>query len=426
MKCSDYTDAQIVDALRRCGGNKAKAAKSLGVSTTTLKDRIDRIGAVTTDIKPEKPAWKSDQQSESWVIEAYGDRIESVDDALKAAGVDAAIWEVERVVVNGWDVTMKVRAGAEDKALTKQNRQIKVWLRRKVARGIEIASADLMKRMEKYSPKYTEIKHKKDGEFLLEVSPYDLHFGSLAWGEETGNDYDCAIAERIFVDAVERILGRIDNYKISEIVVPVGQDFFHVDYIRANTVHGTIMEDQDTRYGKMFYSGVMAFVRVIDRLRQIAPVVLKWTPGNHDRTTSYHLAVVLSVWYRTAKDVTVDVSPKVRKYHRFGVNLLGFTHGEEENHRDLPTIMAAEMPTDWAETTSREWHVGHFHKMKQTVYNAGDTHVGIKVRVLPSLSGTDYWHYLKGYVNKNRALEAYLWHKTDGYFGHFAVNASNQ
>lgn len=424
MKCSDYTDDQIRAALEQCDGNKSAAASSLSVSITTFKDRLNRINSGRgEDAKPKEPTFKSDQGAESWVIEAVGDRIDSVDDALKAAGVDTAIWEIERVVVNGWDVTMKVRAGKEDKALTKQNRQIKVWLKRKVARGIEIAIADLKKRMESWSPKYAPVKHDKSGDFLLEVSPYDLHFGALAWGQEVGADYDCEIAERIFVDAVDRVVGRMGAYKIAEIVVPVGQDFFHVDYVRANTVHGTIIEDQDTRYGKMFCSGVLAFVRVIDRLRQIAPVVLLWSPGNHDRTTSYHLAVTLSAWYRHAKDVRVDISPMIRKYHRFGTNLIGFTHGDEERHASLPVIMAAEMPDDWAATTSREWHVGHLHKKRAVSYNAGDTHTGVMVRVLPSLSGTDYWHYLKGYVNKQRALQAFLWHKDDGLFGSFTVNA---
>jgi hypothetical protein len=343
IRCGDYSDAQILEAVNSRGGNKLQAALALNVSRTALRERLVRIGA-----RPN-------------------------------------ILQVSRIV--------------------------------------STTAEDIIKRMARWSPQYKPVKHHTDGDFLLEISPYDLHFGALAWGEEVGADYDCDIAERIFVDAVDRIVGRMDAYKIAEIVVPVGQDFFHVDYVRANTVHGTIVEDQDTRYGKMFYSGVLAFVRVIDRLRQIAPVVLLWSPGNHDRTTSYHLAVTLSVWYRHAKDVRVDISPTVRKYHRFGTNLIGFTHGDEENHRDLPIIMASEMPQDWAETTSREWHIGHYHKKKETVYNAGDSHTGIMVRVLPSLSGTDYWHYLKGYVNKQRALEAYLWHKEDGYFAHFSVGA---
>ena len=52
------------------------------------------------------------------------------------------------------------------------------------------------------------------------------------------------------------------------------------------------------------------------------------------------------------------------------------------------------------------------------MHNIEDTYGGVTVSVLPSLSGTDSWHYKKGYVKNNRAAEAYLWHHDDGYAGH--------
>ena len=131
---------------------------------------------------------------------------------------------------------------------------------------------------------------------------------------------------------------------------------------------------------------------------------------------------VLDAWYKNNKAVEVDTDPKPRKYIHYGVNLIGFTHGNEEQHRDLPASMAGEVPHEWANSSWREIHTGHFHRAKQIVVKHTDEFGGVRVRTLPSLSGTDSWHYQKGYVNNRRAAEAYLWNKSDGYAGHLSAN----
>jgi DNA repair exonuclease SbcCD nuclease subunit len=163
-------------------------------------------------------------------------------------------------------------------------------------------------------------------------------------------------------------------------------------------------------------------VAAIDRLMLVAPVKVLVVPGNHDRANALKLGVVLDAWYRNTDRVEVDAGPDLRKYEPYGVNLIGFTHGSEEKHADLPLTMAQEKPAEWARALHKEWHLGHFHKRKQQNFTAGDTHGGVPVRILPSLSGTDAWHYMKGYVKGQRAAEAYLWSFDNGYAGHFSSN----
>jgi hypothetical protein len=45
-----------------------------------------------------------------------------------------------------------------------------------------------------------------DSKYLLEVALMDVHFGMLAWGKETGTDYDIDIAEELFLYAVQDLL----------------------------------------------------------------------------------------------------------------------------------------------------------------------------------------------------------------------------
>lgn len=263
----------------------------------------------------------------------------------------------------------------------------------------------------------------EDERHLLEIAPVDLHVGKLSWGEETGHDYDIRIAEQVFTDAIDEILERARRDPLEQIILVVGNDLLQSDNLAGTTTAGTYV-DTDTRYIKAFRRAVAINRWAIRRCAGVAPVVVKIIPGNHDRLTAFHVGDVLSAAFESDPSVTIDNSPKLRKYHRYGASLLGWTHGSEEKPTDLPLIMAQEEPKAWSETTHREWHVGHLHRSKETRYTAGDSFNGVRVRILPSLCGPDAWHYMRGFVHERRACEAYIWNRTHGYSGHYSVNAS--
>jgi len=54
---------------------------------------------------------------------------------------------------------------------------------------------------------------------------------------------------------------------------------------------------------------------------------------------------------------------------------------------------------------------------------SGDSFQGMVVRTLLSISGTDNWHYRKGYINKFRAGEAFLWDTDEGMINNIIVNS---
>jgi hypothetical protein len=368
---------------------------------------------------------------ESRSITLVSKSIHTVDEALKETKVDLAIWEVERFVVNKWDVGAKVReqdltwengtmngyAKRENKFIVQPLWQVKIWLRRKVKKPVQDAIEALMLRADKHSPvycKYSDITRVKDAH-LLEVSIFDVHLGKLAWSPETGTDYDLKIAQKLYFEAMEDLISKSKGFPINRILFPIGQDFFHLDNAKNMTVNDTPL-DVDSRYYKIFETGVIACVKAIDYLMNIAPVDVVWVPGNHDRTTSYQLVRELKSWYRLTKRVNVDIEPKMRKYYRYGSNLIGFTHGNEERKDTLPSIMATECPNGWVSAITREWHIGHKHKSNLVEFEVDGAPVGI--RVLPSISGTDSWHYRKGFANQLRAASAFLYSYNRGYTGY--------
>ncbi|MEM9167020.1 MAG: hypothetical protein AAGB48_08335 [Planctomycetota bacterium] len=265
------------------------------------------------------------------------------------------------------------------------------------------------------APKRAKSRSKRARPVLLELSLPDIHVGKLAWAPETGENYDIDLATGLYLRAIDGLTARFEHLRpqIGSILLPTGNDLLHIDSIENTTTAGT-RQDLDSRWQKCFVAALDMLDDAIRRLREIAPVRIPIIPGNHDTMGTFHLGVALERRWRGDRHVDVDNAPTTRKYIRHGACLIGFTHGDKEKHADLPLIMAEERPKDYTACRWREWHLGHLHKSNLRVYTAGDTHKGVGVRILPSLSGTDAWHYQKGYVRGVRAAEAFAWHETDG------------
>lgn len=396
-----------------------EAGVSAGVAQRFLEEQ--RKGQ-TQDAPAKPPADTTDNivteyGSDKGCITTRSTKITNLDEALEAAKVDRSVWEVDRHIINWWDVTFKTPGG---ESRTVPNFQIKVWLKPKVKKHIAEALKDLLVDLSGPKAKPATLGH-TDNPHMLELSFFDLHFGKLAWSAETGTDYDIKIAEQLFSSAVKNLLAHSKSFNVNKILLPIGSDFLHVNGANNCTVNNT-PQDVDTRLVKIFKAACKMVVSAVEECASIAPVEVLFVPGNHDRDTAFYLCSFLEAWFHRHEGVTVDVGPKSRKYVRYGTNLLGFTHGDEEKSTDLPLLMAGEMGEAWGYVTHREWHIGHFHKSKEMKFVSGDSHGPVVVRVLPSLSGTDAWHYRKGYVCGNRAAEAYLWSYKNGYTGHFSTN----
>jgi hypothetical protein len=163
-------------------------------------------------------------------------------------------------------------------------------------------------------------------------------------------------------------------------------------------------------------------MRCIDRALEVAPIELCYSPGNHDRETSWYLTRFLEAYYHANKHVTIDSMPTTRKYTEYGVTLIGYDHGQDVKPDKLPGVMAVEMREAWGRAKFTEWLTGHFHKEKEMHFTSCDTHQGTVVRTLPSLSATDAWHYRKTYVHGRRLAQGHLYSKHDGHVGYFNAN----
>jgi hypothetical protein len=318
---------------------------------------------------------------------------------------------------------MNVKDGKKSKAVQTQQHRVKIKLRRIMKRAIQEAIDGVFKRMKTYAPRYKAPKIRQYGpETLAVICLFDTHFGKLAWGLETNNDYDLKIAEQVFRNAVIDLMGRVKDRKISRFCLPIGNDFYHIDNKRNTTFMGT-PQDTDSRYAKIFQAGKLAVIWAIEQMIRYAKVDVLWIPGNHDPTTSYHLAETVDSWFSKTKDVNVDVSPPHRKYYHWHDTLLGFTHGDKMKHESLPNLMAQEKPNEWAGTSCREWLVGHNHRTQKWVSKDTDTYQGTTVRTIQALTATDAWHFENGFIGARRAAEVLFYEKNFGYSGNLIAQA---
>jgi hypothetical protein len=265
------------------------------------------------------------------------------------------------------------------------------------------------------------LKPVSDG-LLHVVSPADLHIGKLSWAPETGEDYDSGIASTRLKAAIANLLDHARRYPVAQHLLVVGNDLLNVDNLMASTT-GLTQQDVDSRYRKMFRLAVRLMRECADMLAESAPVSVLVVPGNHDTLASFHVGEVLGAIYDGHRRVAVSADIRPRLYYQHGRTLLGFCHGNEEKHPDLPLIMAQEAP-GWGQTTYREFLVGHLHKKRERAFTAGDSYNGVRVVVLPSLTGTDAWHSRKGYIGEPKASESRLYCPKDGLVATFTARVA--
>jgi hypothetical protein len=257
-------------------------------------------------------------------------------------------------------------------------------------------------------PKLKEIKYSNSGGYLLEIPIVDFHLGLLSWEKETGENYDLEIAEELYRNTILEIIAKVESYnlKIEQIIFPIGQDFFNSDTTQNTTTKGTAL-DSDSRWGRMFKSGVELLIWAIEELRQIAPVKVFHIPGNHDEILSYCAVVAVDAYFRNLKRVEVNTSPAPRKYEQYGLCGIGYAHGDEEGKR-IEKLFQVEAPELWGKTKYREFHLGHLH------HESAKEDGGIIIRHIGTMKVRDAYETKKGYIGAIHKVQAFVWDKEKG------------
>jgi len=262
-----------------------------------------------------------------------------------------------------------------------------------------------------YSPSYPQIDYPKreDGHLLI-INPADVHIGKFADSLETGDDYNIEIAKERVREGVKGILRNAEGYPLEKILFCIGNDILHTDNVSGSTTKGT-PQDTDGKWFRHFTEALELYVEIVEMLIQIAPVDCVHSMSNHDYMSGFHLAHALKSWYRNTDSVKVDAEPKHRKYYSWKNSLIGLTHGDGAKLNNLPLHMAQEEPIMWANTKYRYWYLHHLHHKQRYKFMSSFDNIGVTVEFLRSPSGSDSWHYQKGYTGSIKAVEGFVHNK---------------
>lgn len=374
--------------------------------------------------------YSEDLQNGTARIVCSSERMLTIDDVIKVFKIDTDIWEIVSFKIKpheGYRKDRKVRWVVQDGVVvegdvTDTGKMLVVPLygfevslaKKKDLINTKIVLSQLMEDAKKHAPKYPRFKRIKDTGLMLELVIADLHFGRLAWREESGGDYDIKIASADLLRVVDGLIQRSSSMAYDKIIIPVCGDFFNSDHKLNTTTNGT-WQDEDTRWQKTFRFGRQLAVNVIDMCAALAPVEVIIIRGNHDNQRSFFLGDSLMCWYNNTTRVKIDNIARPRKYKQWGNVLLGFAHGHSEKKQSLPMLMANEARLEWSASTYREFHIGHWHHKTLDTFEDG----GVTVKTFRSLASSDAWTMEMGLNMSLRSGEAMAWSKEKGLLATF-------
>lgn len=273
---------------------------------------------------------------------------------------------------------------------------------------------ELMQEMRDYAPNYPTIVRSigQEESYLLVIDPADIHIGKLSMGLLNNTAYNSKIAvDRVF-EGVQGILDKCAGYKIDKILFVAGNDILHIDNPQRKTANNT-PQDTDGMWYSNYQIAKKLYIDILEILLQVADVHVVFNPSNHDFTSGFFLCDAVETWFAKSKNITFDATITHRKYFKYGLNLIGTTHGDGAKVSDLPLLMAQEAKELWGLT--KHWYVYTHHVHHKNSKDYG----GVNVESLRSPSGTDWWHHQKGFQGAPKAVEGFLHSKTEGQVGRF-------
>jgi len=365
----------------------------------------------------------SDDKAEL-VVNSY--TIHTLEKALEVANVDLEKWKVDRWICNSWQVTMKIRKQVGDVEVeepeVRTNYQVKVWLKPKVTQPLEIAMRNIIKEIPSFKFKRVPRFTAPSG-IAGEMALLDAHFGKLAWAKETGRrDYDLKAATKDYINACEKNLAYMEQFKPEKIFYIVGQDLMHIENFTGVTTKGGNILDYDTRLPKIFKTALETVIKCIYRCRDMAPVEIIWIPGNHDLHASMFLCCALEQHFKDDEHVSVDVTEEHRKARLWGKLLIGWTHEIPAGRTAAWTNeLAHAFPKLWGQSEYREWHHGHKHKKSEIKTHPTMTMGGVVLRQLTALSPIDFWHYEHMFTDAVPGGESFVLSKDHGVIANYVA-----
>lgn len=271
---------------------------------------------------------------------------------------------------------------------------------------------DLAKMLAKNLPRIAAVTAPKStaAELCNVYTLTDCHVGMLAWGKETGADWDLAIAERVLTSCFLKMIEAAPAAGVG-IVNQLG-DLLHFDSLVPETPSSRHILDADGRFPKVVEAAVRILRRIVNAsLQKHGKTIVYMHEGNHDPSGSVWLRTLFAALYEREPRVVVSNTPEVYVAYKHGQVMIGFHHGHMAKNQSLPLLFAAKFPEVWGATSrGRYIHVGHRHHVDEK------EHPGVNVIQHPTLAAPDAYAARGGWLSKRQA-SAITYHREFGEYG---------
>lgn len=242
----------------------------------------------------------------------------------------------------------------------------------------------------------------------------DHHLGMLAWGEESGDDWDIGIASKTLLDWMGSAVAQSPDAHTG-ILCNLG-DFLHFDGLEPVTPAHKHVLDADSRFTKVVRVAITLIRNMVDMLlhkHQHVHVVM--VAGNHDLASGIWLREMMAEMYRDEPRITVDTNPDVYHYYGWGKTALFYSHGHKAKMGKMESVFLAKYKKEWGDSSHVYAHCGHFHHMKVDETNL------MVIEQHRTLAAKDAYSSSGGYMS-GRDAKVITYHKEFGEVSRITIN----
>jgi hypothetical protein len=242
---------------------------------------------------------------------------------------------------------------------------------------------------------------------LLTVYPIaDAHVGLMAWGKETGEDYDTNIAATRIRDWIARAVDASPS-SAEAVILDVG-DMTHADDDTNMTPRSKHALSVDTRHFRTLDVTIAALAAAVDyALRKHDRVTVRILPGNHNQTSYMAVMFALAQRYRNEPRVAVQKIPGEFFVMQFGLCMLAAHHGHGAKADRIVHFIADQYCEVWGATRHRFLWTGHLHHHKSQDIG------GVQWEQLRAVTARDAYAVSHAYAARAQ-LQAITYHRDLG------------
>jgi hypothetical protein len=353
---------EAVDVLKAHNGNVTHAAEAMGMARTSFQRLLSRA---KTNADP---------------------AIEAAMEAAKTGLIPGAVW---------------IKTGKDAEGVSRS-----VYLRPPVDEGPDVMER-IREAFEGIEPAAPVSSPEVTDADLLTIYPIaDAHIGMMAWGKETGEDYDTAKGARRVREWVARAVAASPPSETA-IILDVG-DYTHADSNDNQTPQSKHPLSVDTRHFRTLDMGIAALGSAIESARaKHRRVIVRVLPGNHNVTSYMAVMFALAERYRNEPAVEVQKVPGEFFIHEFGRVMIAAHHGDKAKPDRIVHFVADEAAEAWGRTKHRFLFLGHLHHHRSQDIG------GMKCETLRAITARDAYAVSHAYSARAQ-LSGITYHREHG------------